>query len=74
MVYDAWEQLNESLKESLGLSNSDCVVRAYQGLAPAIWEITQATAQFYSHKRKYKNTKGFTRYKPGNNTDTVASA
>lgn len=51
MVYDAWEQLNESLKDALGLSASDCTVRAYQGLAPAIWEITQATAQFYSHKR-----------------------
>ena len=51
MTYDVWEQLNEKLKSSLGLDSSDCTVRAYQGLAPAIWEITQATAQFYSHKR-----------------------
>lgn len=48
---DVWEPLNESLKISLGFPEGDYSLRAYQGLGPAIWEIVQGTAQFYSHKR-----------------------
>lgn len=50
-AYDAWEQLNENLTASLSLPAGDYTTRAYTGLAPAIWEIVQGTAQFYSHKQ-----------------------
>lgn len=50
-VYDSWELLNEKLINFGGTASSDCTIRSYSGLAPAIWEIAQGTAQFYSHKR-----------------------
>ncbi len=49
--FDIWEQLNESLRGQLGFPEGDYSLRSYQGLGPAIWEIVQGTAQFYSHKR-----------------------
>lgn len=47
---ETWEELNDQIKASWGL-DSRLRVRAYQGLAHAVFEISQGTAQFMSHKK-----------------------
>lgn len=46
----AWDQLNDKVKEALGLS-AKLRVRSFQGLPQAVYEICQGTAQFMSHKK-----------------------
>ena len=47
---ESWEELNDSLKSELKLGPA-LRVRTYFGLAQAVYEITQSSAQFMSHKK-----------------------
>lgn len=47
---ESWEELNDEVKNSLKLSPS-VRVRSYYGLAQAVYEVTQGSAQFMSHKK-----------------------
>ncbi|NUN06312.1 MAG: hypothetical protein HUU57_11175 [Bdellovibrio sp.] len=47
---ETWDELNDQVKSSLGL-DARLRVRCYQGLAHAVFEIAQGTAQFMSHKK-----------------------
>lgn len=47
---ERWEDLNDQLKSSLGLYDR-LRARAYLGLSQAVFEVSQSTAQFMSHKR-----------------------
>lgn len=47
---ESWDELNDQVKMALGLGPS-IRARSYQGLAQAVYEITQGTAQFMSHKK-----------------------
>lgn len=49
-VPEKWDELNDQIKSSLGLSDR-LRARAYYGLAQAVFEVSQSTAQFMSHKR-----------------------
>ncbi|WP_413612530.1 hypothetical protein [Bdellovibrio sp. HCB-110] len=47
---ESWEELNDQVKTFLGLE-ARLRVRSYQGIAQAVFEISQGTAQFMSHKK-----------------------
>lgn len=48
---DVWDQLNEQVRNFLGLAHSKINVRTYQGLAHAVYEICKSTGQFMAHKK-----------------------
>jgi len=56
-----WERLNDQLKIHFSLP-SDNTARIYKGMAHAVFEIAQGTAQFLSHKRSFGVVKGQTPY------------
>ncbi|MGZ6394921.1 MAG: hypothetical protein ACXWQA_12010, partial [Pseudobdellovibrionaceae bacterium] len=58
---EEWERLNDQLKSyfSLPVGNS---ARIYKGMAHAVFETAQGTAQFFSHKRSLGVVKGQTPY------------
>lgn len=47
---ESWEELNDQVKTFLGLG-AHLRVRSYQGLAQAVFEVTQGAAHFMSHKK-----------------------
>ncbi|MEN0057361.1 MAG: hypothetical protein AAGB31_00895 [Bdellovibrio sp.] len=47
---ESWDQLNDQMKSSLGVVNP-VRIRCYRGIAQAVFEIAQGTAQFMSHKK-----------------------
>lgn len=47
---ETWEELNDQVKSSLGLE-SRLRARCYNGISQAVYEISQSTAQFMSHKK-----------------------
>lgn len=47
---EAWEELNDKVKSLLGLAPK-LRARSYRGLAHAVFEVSQSTAQFMSHKK-----------------------
>lgn len=47
---EKWEELNDQVKASLGLPDR-LRARSYRGLNHAVFEVSQGTAQFMSHKR-----------------------
>lgn len=47
---EAWEELNDKVKTQLGLAPK-LRARAYRGLSHAVFEVSQSTAQFMSHKK-----------------------
>ena len=57
--FEAWESLNAQAAPLLK-APADCVVRCYQGVALATFELAMATAQFYSHKRSVALCPGMT--------------
>jgi hypothetical protein len=57
--FEVWENLN-ALAGPLVNAPADCVVRCYQGLALATFELAMATVQFYSHKRSVAMCQGMT--------------
>lgn len=56
---ESWDELNDSLKTQLGLA-APLRARAYKGIAQAVFEITQGSAQFMSHKKAIGVIKGQT--------------
>ena len=56
---ESWDELNDSLKIQLGLA-APLRARAYKGIAQAVFEITQGTAQFMAHKKAIGAIKGQT--------------
>ncbi|UXR64541.1 hypothetical protein EZJ49_15840 [Bdellovibrio bacteriovorus] len=47
---ETWEELNDQVKSYLGLAPR-VRARVYNGLSQAVYEISQSTAQFMSHKK-----------------------
>lgn len=47
---ETWEELNDKVKSSLGLEPR-LRARSFHGLAQAVFEVSQGTAQFMSHKK-----------------------
>lgn len=47
---EKWEELNDQVKLTLGLEQR-LRARSYRGIGQAVFEISQGTAQFMSHKR-----------------------
>lgn len=47
---ETWEELNDQVKSFLGLATR-VRARAYYGIFQAVYEVSQATAQFMSHKK-----------------------
>lgn len=47
---ESWEELNDQVKSAMNLEPR-LRVRSFQGLAQAVFEISQGTAQFMSHKK-----------------------
>lgn len=47
---ETWEELNDHVKSFLGLVPR-VRARAYRGISQAVYEVSQATAQFMSHKK-----------------------
>ncbi|KYG68222.1 hypothetical protein AZI87_02905 [Bdellovibrio bacteriovorus] len=47
---EAWEELNDQVKAALGLEPK-ARARSFAGIASAVFEISQSTAQFMSHKK-----------------------
>ncbi|KYG62038.1 hypothetical protein AZI85_07490 [Bdellovibrio bacteriovorus] len=47
---EAWEELNDQVKAALGLEPK-ARARSFPGIASAVFEISQSTAQFMSHKK-----------------------
>ncbi|KHD88231.1 MAG: hypothetical protein OM95_09990 [Bdellovibrio sp. ArHS] len=47
---EAWEELNDQVKTALGLDPKSRA-RCFSGIAAAVFEISQSTAQFMSHKK-----------------------
>ncbi len=47
---ETWEELNDQVKTCLGLAPR-IRARAYQGLSQAVYEVSQSTAHFMSHKK-----------------------
>lgn len=47
---ESWEELNDQVKTCLGLAPA-IRARAYRGLSQAVYEISQSTAHFLSHKK-----------------------
>lgn len=58
---EEWERLNEQLKIHFSLP-PDNSAKIYKGMAHAVFEIGQGTAQFLSHKRSLGVVKGQTPY------------
>ncbi|WP_413290305.1 hypothetical protein [Bdellovibrio sp. HCB337] len=58
---EEWERLNDQLKIHFALP-ADNTARIYKGLAHAVFEVAQGTAQFLSHKRSLGVVKGQTPY------------
>ncbi|MBS1972126.1 MAG: hypothetical protein JSU04_17580 [Bdellovibrionales bacterium] len=58
---EEWERLNEQLKIHFDLA-ADNSVRIYKGMAHAVFEVGQGTAQFMSHKRSFGVVRGQTPY------------
>ena len=58
---EQWERLNEQLKTTYSLPTENSV-RVYKGMAHAVFEVVQGTAQFLSHKRSLAWIKGQTPY------------
>lgn len=58
---ERWEKLNDLLKTQFSLS-PDNTARIYKGMAHAVFEVVQGTAQFLSHKRNIAALKGQTPY------------
>lgn len=61
--FEVWEELNSEVARELR-TGDEVTVRAYPGLASAIFEITQGTAQFYSHKKSIALVAGRNPYIP----------
>lgn len=55
----AWEEVNDVIKKYLGLGPK-MRARVYRGLAQAVFEISQGTAHFMSHKRSIGVVRGQT--------------
>ncbi|MBC7370200.1 MAG: hypothetical protein H7326_01460 [Bdellovibrionaceae bacterium] len=58
---EQWEHLNDQLKIQFALP-ADQSVKIYKGMAHAVFEIAQGTAQFLSHRRSLGVVKGQTPY------------
>ncbi len=58
---EQWETLNDRLKAHFTVPD-DNSVRVYKGMAHAVFEVAQGTAQFLSHKRSLGIVKGQTPY------------
>lgn len=58
---EEWERLNDQLKVHFDLA-SENTAKIYKGMAHAVFEIGQGTAQFLSHKRSLGVVKGQTPY------------
>lgn len=56
---EEWEELNEALHSELKISAKNRV-RAYRGLAEALYEVAQGTAQFMTHKKSVAFVSGQT--------------
>ncbi|WP_413560142.1 hypothetical protein [Bdellovibrio sp. HCB209] len=56
---ETWDELNDSLKMQIGLPDP-LRARAFKGLAHAVFEITQGSAQFMAHKKAIGCIKGQT--------------
>lgn len=56
---EEWEELNEALHSELNISAKNRV-RAYRGLAEALYEVAQGTAQFMTHKKSVAFVSGQT--------------
>ncbi|WP_413295067.1 hypothetical protein ACLSU7_08305 [Bdellovibrio sp. HCB185ZH] len=56
---ETWDELNDSLKTQMGLLDP-LRARAFKGLAHAVFEIAQGTAQFLAHKKAIGFIKGQT--------------
>ncbi|WP_413577392.1 hypothetical protein ACLVWU_03585 [Bdellovibrio sp. HCB290] len=56
---ESWDELNDSLKTQMGLPDP-LRARAYKGIAHAVFEITQGSAQFMAHKKAIGYIKGQT--------------
>ncbi|HEY8270180.1 MAG TPA: hypothetical protein VIG33_04780, partial [Pseudobdellovibrionaceae bacterium] len=58
---EEWERLNDQLKIDFSLPAGNSA-RIYKGMAHAVFETAQGTAQFFSHKRSLGVVKGQTSY------------
>src|SRR5437868_6339989 len=58
---EEWEKLNDQLKIQFSLPAENSV-KIYKGMAHAVFETAQGTAQFLSHKRSLGVVKGQTPY------------
>lgn len=58
---EEWERLNDQLKIHFNLPSGNSA-KIYKGLAHAVFEVAQGTAQFFSHKRSLGVLKGQTPY------------
>lgn len=58
---EEWEKLNDQLKIQFSLP-AENTAKIYKGMAHAVFEIAQGTAQFLSHKRSLGVVKGQTPY------------
>ncbi|MBO9666486.1 MAG: hypothetical protein J7501_06690 [Bdellovibrio sp.] len=56
---ETWDEVNDSIKTQLGLA-PHLRVRAFKGLAHAVFEVTQGSAQFMAHKKAIGFIKGQT--------------
>jgi hypothetical protein len=56
---ETWDELNDSLKTQIGLPDP-LRVRVFKGLAHAVFEIAQGSAQFMAHKKSIGFIKGQT--------------
>ncbi|UYL08868.1 hypothetical protein B9G69_017645 [Bdellovibrio sp. SKB1291214] len=56
---ETWDELNDSLKTQIGLADP-LRVRVFKGLAHAVFEIAQGSAQFMAHKKSIGFIKGQT--------------
>lgn len=60
-AFELWENLNARIASELKVS-PEVSVRSYAGLAAAVFEMAQGSAQFYSHKRSIGLIPGLTPY------------
>lgn len=58
---EEWQRLNDLLKDHFSLPSENSV-KIYKGMAHAVFEVAQGTAQFMSHKRSLGVIKGQTPY------------
>jgi hypothetical protein len=56
---ETWDEVNDSVKTQLGLA-TNLRTRAFKGLAHAVFEVTQGSAQFMAHKKAIGFIKGQT--------------